>query len=201
MEQDTSRRGKYIVFEGGEHTGKSTQVEILAHRLGGIATREPGGTRVGGHIRALLLDPKVSTEPKTEIFLFAADRAQHIIEVVQPTLESGVSVVSDRSWISSAAYQARGDITIDFVRTVNELAIGNYMQADLVILLDSDPQELVHRRTGAPDYFEQKDIDFHNRVRENFLTISHEVGAHVIDAMQDREEVSRIVWDLAQEIA
>ncbi len=200
MEQTTSsQRGKYIVFEGGEHTGKSTQVKILSKRLGAVATREPGGTGVGSRIRALLLDPGVTTEPSTEVFLFAADRAQHIAEVVQPTLESGVSVVSDRSWISSAAYQARDEITLDFVRSVNELAIGDYMQADLVILLDGDPQELVHRRTGAPDYFEQKDIDFHNRVRENFLTISHEVGAHVIDAKQDLEEVSRIAWELVQE--
>lgn len=181
-----------LCLEGGEHTGKSTQVEILAKRLGGFAT-ENRAERVLVGILVLLLDPKVSTEPKTEIFLFAADRAQHIIEVVQPTLESGVSVVSDRSWISSAAYQARDEITLDFVRSVNELAIGDYMQADLVILLDGDPQELVHRRTGAPDYFEQKDREFHNRVRENFLTVSREVGAHVIDAMQDREEVSRIV--------
>lgn len=201
MERELNGRGKYIVFEGGEHTGKSTQVEILARKLGGIATREPGGTRVGGHIRALLLSPEVITEPITEVFLFAADRAQHIAEVVQPTLDKGISVISDRSWISSAAYQARGDITIDFVRTVNELAIGDYMQADLVFLLDGDPRELVARRTDAPDYFEQQDIEFHQRVRDNFLTIAHEVGAHVIDALQDREDVSRIVWNLTQELS
>lgn len=103
----------YIAFEGGEGSGKSTQAERLASRLGAVLTREPGGTAIGGRLRELLLDPSTEDlDARAETLLMAADRAQHRAEVVAPTLASGRHVVSDRSVYSSLAYQGAGEGSI-----------------------------------------------------------------------------------------
>lgn len=190
------KRGKYIVFEGGEHTGKSTQARILAERIGGLLTREPGGTSLGSHVRSLLLDPEIETSGLTEVFLFAADRAELMETLVRPTLAESQHVVSDRSWISSAAYQHARGIPMDVIRSVNSRAVGDMFVPDVLLLFDADPVELLKRRTETPDWFEQMDSTFHNNVRYNFLAVAKPLGAHVIDATMSVEDVSEAVWEV-----
>lgn len=191
-------QGQYIVFEGGEHTGKSMQAQILAKRIGGVLTREPGGTNLGIHLRAALLDPDVTISALAEVFLFASDRAELMETVVRPTLAEGRHVVSDRSWISSAAYQHARGIPIDTIRTVNSHAVGELFVPDILLLFDADPAELLKRRTEAPDRFEKMDSTFHNNVRDNFLSVAEPLGGHVIDATMSVEEVSEAVWEIIE---
>src|SRR5690606_27625970 len=103
------RRARFIAFEGGEASGKSTQAALLAERLDAVLTREPGGTALGAKLRALLLDPAAGDiEPRAEVLLLAADRAQHVAQVVRPALDAGRHVVTDRFAGSSLAYQGFG---------------------------------------------------------------------------------------------
>lgn len=188
------KRGKYIVFEGGECTGKSTQSALLAERISATWVREPGYTSLGGHIRTLTLSPDINASARALTLLFAADRSQLIDEVIVPTTDRGNHVVSDRSWRSGYAYQTAQGEDGSFVTAVNKLAIGSYMEPDLLILLDGDPEELAARRARDADRFEAKGFDFHHRVRENLLEVCGTAGAMLIDATASMEEVSEIVW-------
>src|SRR5436190_2639864 len=112
--------GRFVALEGGEGSGKSTQAGRLASALSAVATREPGGTHVGGLIRTLLLDPSNDMSARTEALLLAADRAQHVTEIVVPALTQGRHVVSDRSAYSSLAYQGFGrGLDLDDLRAMN----------------------------------------------------------------------------------
>ena len=182
--------GKYIVFEGGEHVGKTTQAAILARAIGAHLVGEPGGTMVGQRIRSILLNPGLSKLPMTEVLLHAAQRAELAEKVIKPRLLGGDDVVSDRSWVSSAAYQGVQGIEPAVIGQVNQLALGSLMHADLLLLLDADPSD-VQGRSGAPaDYYERQDIGFHRAVREQFLVLGRKLGAVVIDATASIEEVS-----------
>src|SRR5688572_12375409 len=99
---------RWIALEGGEGSGKSTQATRLGERLQAVVTREPGGTTIGAKVRAVLLDPDLVVDERAEALLMAADRAQHVAEVVRPALAAGTCVVSDRSAFSSLAYQGYG---------------------------------------------------------------------------------------------
>lgn len=167
------QRGRWIAFEGGEGSGKSTQAARLAERLDAALTREPGGTLVGERIRAILLDPSVvSLDDRAETLLMAADRAQHVAEVVAPTLEAGRDVVSDRSAWSSLAYQgvARG-LGVDRVRSVCSWATGG-LWPDLAILLDVADEVASARLTGPPDRLEAQGAAFHDKVRGGFRSLA-----------------------------
>ena len=167
-------RGCYIAFEGSEGSGKSTHARRLAVELDGVLTFEHGGTPIGKMIRAILADP-ANTEltDKAEALLIAADRAQHIEEVVRPALEAGRSVVSDRSIYSSLAYQGYGrGLPLDDVRAVNEWAIGGCWP-DLVVLLDVPAELLAHRmRRRELDRFERSGAEFYARVAEGFRRLA-----------------------------
>ena len=129
--------GRYIVFEGSEGCGKSTHASRLAEHLDAILTRETGGTAIGQRIRAILHDTSVTNlAHRAEALLAAADRAQHIEEVVAPALAAGRHVVSDRSVYSTLAYQGYGrGLPLDDVRHINEWAVAGHWP-DLVVLLD-----------------------------------------------------------------
>lgn len=160
--------GRFIVFEGGEGCGKSTQASLLAASLDALLTREPGGTVIGSAIRALLLDPAtVGLDPVAEALLMAADRAQHLAEVVRPTLASGRHVVSDRFVGSSVAYQGHGRELGDLVAELNRPVVGA-TQPDLVVLLDVAADVAAGRLDRDLDRFEQEDGGFHARVRAGF---------------------------------
>jgi dTMP kinase len=187
-------RGRYIALEGSEGTGKSTHARRLANELDAVLTREHGGTPVGLLIRAILADPAhAELTAKAEALLIAADRAQHLDELVRPALEAGRHVVSDRSVHSSLAYQGFGrGLPLEEVRAVNEWAIGGCWP-DLVVLLDVPPDQLARRmRRRELDRFERSGSEFYRRVGEGFRRLAAEDPEHwvVVDGDRPMEEVA-----------
>ncbi len=206
------RRGRFITFEGGEGSGKSTQIRRLAARLGGdgietVLTREPGGSEAGERIRALLLDPAARLDAMTQIFLFCAARHDHVVALIEPALGRGAWVLCDRFLDSSRAYQgAAGAIDADLVRTLERAAVGTTMP-DLTIILDIDPREGLARArrrmagAAAPDAFEAADIGFHERVRQGYLAIAaaEPERCAVIAANRSEEAVAADIASIVQQ--
>lgn len=170
-------QGLFFVFEGGEGSGKTTQIERLARHLESLGrkvlvTREPGGTPIGNQIRQMLLDrDNRAMSPRAEALLYAADRAQHVEQVIRPALEQSLAVISDRYLDSSVAYQglARG-LGEEQILDLNRWATGGLMP-DLVFLLDVDPKEGLERG-GAEDRIEQEDLAFHTHVRTAYRDLA-----------------------------
>jgi dTMP kinase len=162
-----------VAFEGGEGCGKSTQARLLAEALGAVLTREPGGTEVGARIRQLVLSPDtVGLDPRAEALLMAADRAQHVAEVVRPALAAGRHVVSDRFAGSSIAYQGHGrGLPVEEVRRLSEWATAGTWP-DLVVLLEVEPEVAAARLQRALDRMEAEGDDFHLRVAEGFRALA-----------------------------
>jgi dTMP kinase len=171
---DVSSSPAYIAFEGPEGSGKSTQAQRLADSIGAVLTRETGGTAIGARIRDLLHDRSVrDLDPRAEALLTAADRAQHLAEVIRPTLESGRSVVSDRSAYSSLAYQGYGrELDLDEVRGLNEWATSG-LWPSTVVFLDT-PDDVIAERMSRRDLdrFEAAGRAFHARVLDGFRTMA-----------------------------
>ena len=164
----------YVTLEGPEGCGKSTQAQRLAGDLDAVLTRETGGTPIGRRLRDLLHDVTVDDlDDHAETLIVAADRAQHLAQVVRPALAAGRNVVSDRSVYSTLAYQGYGrGLPVDEVRRINEWAIGDCWP-DLVILLDADDEVLTSRMQGRElDRFERAGDDFHARVRAGFASMA-----------------------------
>ena len=164
----------YIALEGAEACGKSTHAARLAAELDAVLTRETGGTAIGARIRAILHDTEVTDlADRAEALLTAADRAQHLHQVVLPALAAGRHVVSDRSVHSTLAYQGYGrGLHVDELRHINGWAVqGTWPH--LVVLLDVDPAVQAGRMHGRElDRFEREDDAFHQRVRQGFTTMA-----------------------------
>jgi len=187
---------RFIVLEGGEAVGKSTQAYLLADHLGALLTREPGGTSIGEALRRMLLDPLLPTPvPKAEALLMLAARAQHLAEVIEPALARGQDVVCDRYSGSTLAYQGYGR-GLD----VKELA---YMDGwatsgrapDVVVLLDAPLEVSRRRRVGVGDRFEAEDDDFQRRVAAGFreLAATQPGRWKTVDASMGVEQVAAAV--------
>ena len=191
-------RGRLIAFEGIDGCGKSTQVRLLAERLGAVATREPGGTELGAALRGLLLEGAHVSE-RAEALLMAADRAQHVDTLLRPSLEAGRWVVTDRYVASTLAYQGYGrGLPGGELEALVAWATGG-LAADLTVLLEVDPAEARRRRAGSvDDRFEASGVDFMARVAEGFRALAQEgddAGAWlVLDAGRSIEEVALEVW-------
>ena len=187
---------RWIAFEGGEGSGKSTQARRLAERLGAVLTREPGGTPVGERVRSLLLDPDVADlDPRAEALLMAADRAQHVTELVRPALAAGRSVVSDRSAFSSLADQGHGrGLGVEAVRSLCEWATEG-MWPDVAILLDVPTDERASRMKDPPDRMESAGVAFHDLVAEGFRALAAADPKRwlVVDGTGDVDDVERRV--------
>jgi dTMP kinase len=186
-------RGRYIALEGAEGTGKSTHAARLAAHLGALLTRETGGTEIGQRIRAILHDTALThLSHRAETLLIAADRAQHIDEIVDPTLAAGRHVVSDRSVYSTLAYQGYGRcLPLDEIRRINEWAVRDCWP-DLVVLIDTPAEVLERRMRGRQlDRFEREGDAFHTRVRDGFKAMAAADPEHwaVIDGAAGMEEV------------
>lgn len=166
-------QGRFVVFEGGESVGKSTQAGWLATGRGVEVTFEPGATRLGQELRRLLLGGAgVRLDILTEALLMAADRAQHVAETIRPALEAGRDVVCDRYIGSSLAYQGYGrGLDVELVRRLSELATGG-LWPDLIVLMDMDPERARARGKVTADRFEALGMDFHRRVREGYLELA-----------------------------
>jgi dTMP kinase len=185
-------RGRLIAFEGGEASGKSTQAARLAADLGAVLTREPGGTEVGRRIREIVLDPAASgIGGPAEALLMAADRAQHVSEVIEPALTRGQDVVTDRFVPSSLAYQGYGrGLDVDAVRQLSAWATGG-LDADVVVLLDV-PAPVAAERLQGRDRMEAAGDDFHRRVADGYreLAAADPDRWVVIDGVGSVEEVA-----------
>jgi dTMP kinase len=179
----------FLVLEGGEGAGKSTQAQLLAPRFPGcLVTREPGGTPTAEAVRGLLLDPANEIEPEAEALLYAAARAEHVARVIRPALDAGRVVISDRYVHSSLAYQGFGHgLSLAWIREINAPAT---MAAtpDVVVLLDL-PVETGLSRSGH-DRIERFGVPFHTRVRDGFLTLAETDGLRVVDATGPADEVA-----------
>jgi dTMP kinase len=194
--------GRFIVFEGGEGSGKSTQAALLAARLGAVLTHEPGGTAVGARIRAIVLDASVGTslDMRAEALLMAADRAQHVAEVIRPALLRGDDVVSDRFSGSTLAYQghARG-LAVDELARLSSWATGG-LEPDVVILLDLPAEVAAGRMNADLDRMEAAGQDFHRRVASGYRALAAAEPArwHVVDGSGTVGEVEARVAKLVE---
>ena len=191
-----SPAGRFIAFEGGEGSGKSTQAALLARRLGAVLTHEPGGTEVGARIRAIVLDHVVELiNPRTEALLMLADRAQHVAEVVRPALAGGGDVVTDRFSGSTLAYQgyARG-LDVAELAWLSQWSAGG-LEPDVVVLLDVPVEVAAIRMKQDPDRMEAAGDDFHRRVAEGYrvLAAADPDRWRVVDGSGSVEHVEALV--------
>ena len=186
----------FIALEGGEACGKSTQATRLAARLDAVLTREPGGTHLGERVRALLLDPDEAVDARAEALLMAAARAQHVAELIQPALDAGRHVVTDRFTASSLAYQGFGrGLPIDEVRALSRFATGG-LEPDLYVLLDVPLEVAAARRSREHDRLEAAGEAFHQRVRDGFRSLAADEPERwvVLDGTASVDEVEKAVW-------
>ena len=186
-------RGRLIAFEGIDGCGKSTQARLAAERLDALYTFEPGDTELGASLRRLVLDSDGVLSPRAEALLLAADRAQHVDQVLTPALEAGRWVVTDRFNGSTLAYQGAGrGLDADSLDRVLSFATGG-LAADLSILIDV-PTNVAQGRSGSaqPDRLERLDANFHRRVAEGYrLLAARDPGRWaVVDGTGSIEEVA-----------
>lgn len=171
------KKGNYIIFEGIENSGKTTQSKILAGHLRSIGervieTREPGGTNLGRDIRRILLNKTSEIySPEAELFLFEADRAELFKQVIIPSLERGEQVITDRSYWSTESYQGYGrGMNLEMIRNFNKIATYG-TKPDLAFIFDMPVEEALASKTKK-DRMESLGMEFHNKVRHGFLEIA-----------------------------
>ncbi len=188
-------KAKFIAFEGGDASGKSTQARRVSETLNAVFTREPGGTTVGESLRTILLDPNKTVAVRAEALLMAASRAQLVADVIRPALLKGQHVVTDRFLASSLAYQGYASgLPIDEVLSLSLFATES-LTPDLTILIDISIEESFNRRGQNPDRFEQEDRSFHEKVRNGYLELAEARKEKwvVIDGTGTLEEVAFLV--------
>ena len=198
------QKGRFITFEGGEGTGKSTQIKLLAHALeergiSVLTTREPGGSSGAEKIRELLVKGEPNQwDPLTEALLFLAARRDHVEKVIKPALKKGQWVISDRYHDSTVTYTGYGHgVDLKTLEKLYTLIIGDFTP-DKVIILDIDPHVGLSRaveRGGEEDRIEKKGLAFHKKVREGYLTLASHDSEHyvVISADQSVETVHQAI--------
>jgi dTMP kinase len=190
--------GVFIAFEGIDGSGKSTAAravvdQLRARSLNAVLTREPGGTEPGRQIRALLLDSDHGLAPETELLLMCADRAEHVATVIQPALETGAIVISDRYAGSTRAYQGYGlGLDMAVVDAAIRIATGG-LCPDLTILFDLDSEIAHARRSGDAEQLNQldiRDLEYRTKVRDGFLKLARSSERwRVVDASQPLDHV------------
>ena len=195
--------GLFVAFEGGEGSGKTTQARTVAiwlRELGYdvITTHEPGATKIGMRLRALLLDTAhTGMSPHAEALMYAADRAEHVSSVIKPALARGAVVITDRYVDSSLAYQGAGrSLPVSDIARLNDWATGG-RKPDLTVLLDMEPMAGLSRRTRSLDRLEAEGAEFHTRVRAGFLALAKADPPRylVLDAAQSADEITRAITD------
>ncbi len=209
----------FITLEGIEGSGKTTQIVRLTKFLENqgmecLTTRQPGGTAIGENIRSILLDPaNHALQPMTELLLYLADRAQHIDEIIRPSLAAGRTVICDRYFDATVVYQgfARG-LSIDLIMQLHRMLFDN-LKPDVTLLLDLLPQKGLERawqqlnsgqRGGHESRFETEAMAFHAKVRTGYLELARlePQRFHIIDAAQPQDqvfaEISKILSSLLQ---
>ena len=197
----TNKKGKFIIIEGGEGSGKSTVVKYVVDKLKreGVnvaATREPGGSDVAEGIRKAFINTKL--KPITQLFCFLAARSAWVEQFLSQNLEKGISVVTDRSYPTTIIYQGiNGKIGTGLVNKLNAMAMQK-IKPDLVIVLDVTAEEGLERSksTGETNAFEEESINFHKQANKNYLSLAKKYHWQVVDAMQPLERVKKEVLEL-----
>ena len=189
----------FVVIEGGEGSGKSTQAKLLAARLEHgtrevVLTFEPGDTKMGAQMRELLLHADVPIDARAELMLMLADRAQHVAEVIRPALARGAVVVCDRFTPSTIAYQGAGrELGVDEVARLSQLATGG-VEPDVVVVLDV-PDEVAEARVARDrDRFERAGDVFHARVRAAYRALAAQFGWVPVDGTGSVDDVAGRVY-------
>ncbi|MFO7154282.1 MAG: dTMP kinase [Caldicoprobacter oshimai] len=201
--------GIFITFEGPDGAGKTTQVKLLERHLRQrgydvLVTREPGGTPVGEEIRKILLNRNYKDmDAVTEMYLYAASRAQHVRQVIKPALNEGKMVLCDRFVDSSVAYQGFGrGLGMDVVEAVNRYALGGIVP-DLTLFLNIRPEDALARgriRSEELDRLESEELEFHRRVYQGFLALQKKYPERIkeVDASRSIDEVFEQVRRLVE---
>ncbi len=197
-------KGKFIVIEGIDGCGKTTQVNelnkwlpnsgLINNKTSLITTREPGGSLLGKRIREMILTNNQTTAPSplTELLLYSADRSEHLSKIILPALRKGDWVLSDRFSGSTLAYQGYGrEIDISVIKKLEDI-ICQGLKPDITFFLEINPEESIFRRKGkVPDRIESEGIDFLKKVNQGFKIIALENGWEVIPASTDFKSVSQ----------
>ncbi len=189
----------YVALEGAEGSGKSTQAALLANSLGAVLTQETGGTAIGARLRQILHDNDViELDARAEALIAAADRAQHIAEVVLPALRAGRSVVSDRSVYSTLAYQGYGrQLDLAELRRINDWAVQGVWPS-LVVFIEAHPHVVADRlQSRQLDRFERAGDAFHERVLDGYRQLAADDPHRwiVVSAEGTKDEVAALVLD------
>ena len=201
-----NRNSFFIVFEGPEGAGKTSQIKrleqnLINHNISPILTREPGGTKAADRIRELILDPSLEINPLSEFLLYSASRAQHVEEVIKPALENNQTVISDRFYGASVAYQGYGrGLDLEFIYDLSKRSTLG-IEPDLVLLLDIDPELGLQRiaKRGQKDRLELADISFHKKVRAGFLEQANsKANWQTLNAEQSEPELAAKIWDIVK---
>jgi dTMP kinase len=189
-------RGLFVVFEGIDASGKSTQARRVAQQRDARFTFEPGDTPLGVDLRRWVLDATTPMSPVTEALLMLSDRSHHVRTLIEPTLETGQCVVSDRYFASTLAYQGYGrGVDLARLEAATEMAIGTCLP-DLTVLIDTPLEVAMERRApDANDRFESADLAFHQRVRDGYLAMAAKWNTtwRVIDGSNEEAEVAALV--------
>ena len=201
-------KGFLVTFEGGEGCGKSTQIKLFTeflkkNKFRFVVSREPGGTPVCEEIRKVLLSSKSEITSKAEFLLFSSARAQHVAEVVKPSLEQGKVVILDRFYDSSFAYQGyAGNLEVKEIEEITKFAIDGCVP-DLTIIFDISYEDGIKRKNAdvnlkTLDRIESKGESYHNKVRAEYLQIAHDNPDRVVvlDATKTKEEIFEEVQDI-----
>jgi dTMP kinase len=193
----------FVTLEGIDRSGKTTHARLLADSLGPETrlVREPGGTRLGESIRALLRDPEVELSERAELMLFSSARAELISQVIEPELSTGRDIVCDRFMDSTVAYQGAGrGLGVDFVEQVNELVVGG-CAPDLTVLLRIDPEVAAARHGDGGDRFELEGIEFQRKVAAAYDDLAERNPDRivVVDATHDVGIVAAELRSLVEE--
>ncbi len=207
------KKGKFITFEGIDGCGKTTQAKRLAMHLKRMGipilfTLEPGGTQLGLKIRKILLDPKnKDMSLLTELFLYLADRAQHLEEIIIPSLKKGLWVISDRFYDATLAYQGYGrGMELSFIESLNK-KICDQIKPDLTFLLDCPTDTAIKRafnRKIKKDQirFEQEKLDFHEKVRSGYLSLAmkNKDRIIIIDATKNIDKIEKDILKIVKSL-
>lgn len=228
MERGALKAPTFITFEGGEGSGKSTQVKILANRLSSlcikvIPTREPGGSILSERLRSLILDPAVKDQSVlTEALLFSAARSDHLDQIIRPALKQGHTVICDRFSDSTRVYQGyAGNLDFQVLKTLECIVLGPTVP-DLTIIIDlpahvglerakkrnadkvsgvQKTNDILRSETNVvADQFERRDIAYHEKLRQGYIHIARQEPERcvIIDGMEDVEEVACAIWSVVE---
>ena len=196
-------KGKFIVLEGPDRCGKSTQAKmllntLLEHGKDVLLTREPGGTDTAEKIRQIVLEPDLDVRPMAELFLYEASRAQHTQEKILPALEAGKIVICERYTMSTCAYQGYGrNIDLKMIETLNKIATLGLVQDLTLVFLMSDKYFTQRGEYLYSDRLEQEDISFRQKMRKGYIELTKKTkNAHLIDADKNIDVIQSEVVEL-----